>query len=152
MGRINYTAILKGIEQVLRNDGDVIAFNADVLIQKPVPTTLTEPVINVFEDRRDPTPGQDIAVGTRKRYTIRWAVWVTCFSSNSYADAAEQRDELLGKVEIALMKNRTLDGVLPNASLDIQGGELGRGGPAGDVGFIAQSTLVVTAEAVASTV
>src|SRR3990172_2339488 len=151
MARINYSALLKGIEQVLQNDGDIVAFQADVLVKKPVPTTLTGPVVNIFEDRRDPTPSQDISAGTRKRYTIRWAIWVTCFSADSYADAAEQRDELLGKVEIALMKNRTLAGVLPNSSLDIQGGELGRGGPAGDVGFIAQSTLIVTAEAVAST-
>jgi hypothetical protein len=146
MARIDYTALVKAIKDVMANDSSVVEFG-DVTINigaVPVLTAGMLPHIGVYEGSRSPTTGQSIAAGTRTRYTLRWEVWVTTFSSHSFEDAASRRDELLGHVEVALMKNRDLGGALSNSSLMLHGGQLFSG--PGNGGWIAEGNVVLTGE------
>ena len=149
MARINYTAILKAIRRVIAEDADVRRVDPRVEVNAPIPSDLDKPFVAVYEGRREPTAGQDLAAGTRTRYAVYWEVQVHCFSGESQEDAGEQRDELLGLVEIALMRRRNLGGALEDSSLMLRGGPLGGG--AAQIGFISSGSLTVTAEAVAST-
>lgn len=150
MARISYTATLKAIKQVIEEDPDVRRLEPRVEANAPIPVDLDKPFIAVYEGRRDPSGGQDLAAGTRTRYVVTYEVQVHCFSAESQADAGEQRDEVLGTVEIALMRKRSLGGALDDSSLMLRGGPLGGGaGPQG--GFISSGGLSISVEAVAST-
>lgn len=152
MAKIDYVAITRAMRDQLAADADVIRLDARIGIHEPVPTDLTRnPFVGIYESRRTSPPLQDLAAGTRTRYEIQWEIQVHCFSSDSdgaYEDAASRRDELLGAVEVALMRDRTLGGVLADNSLMLRGGELG--GVAQSVGFISSGQLLVTAEATIS--
>lgn len=150
MARIKYGELAEAIRTVIEQDREVQKAQATVICaQPPVMGSSAMPYICVFERARTSAWGQTLAAGTRRRYQLNWEVWITTVSGNGFADAVSQRDDLLGYVEIALMKNRTLGGKLADASLMIHGGDL-RSGPGG-VGFVAEGSITVSAEAEAST-
>ncbi len=144
MARINYTAVLKGIRDLLTNDPNIRQLDAVIEISAPTVVGM-RPHINIFEGRRTPTPGQPLAAGTQTRYTIQWQINVSAFSGDGFADAGAQRDEVIGHVETALMASRNLGGILADKSLLLQGGDLRSG--RGDSGFWAEGTIDLTAEA-----
>ena len=150
MARINYTAISRAIRDAIANDPDVRQLEPQVEVHAPVPVDATGRFVGVYEGRRDASALQDLAAGTRTRYVVQWEVQVHCFSAESYEDAAVQRDELLGLVEVALMRNRNLGGALADSSLMLRGGDLG-GGP-NQMGYISSGQILLTAEAVITTV
>ncbi len=143
MARINYTAVLKGIRDLLTNDPNIRQLDAVIEISAPTVVGM-RPHINIFENRRESTPGQALASGTLQRYTVRWSLTVSTFSAESFEDASSQRDELLGHVEVALIRSRNLGGALANPALLLLGGAL-RSGP-GDGGWWAEGDLDITAE------
>jgi len=69
---------------------------------------------------------------------------VSAFSAAGFEDAMSQRDELLGYVELALMSNRSLGGILTHQQLQLAGGEL-RSNP-GDNRFWSQGAIDLTAD------
>lgn len=149
MARINYTTLTKAIKDVLEKDPNVRSLGTTVEINRTALSVEYIPHVAIFERRRTPTPGQPLAAGTRTRYGIQWEIVATGYSADGFEDASEQRDELMGYVEVALMGNRNLGGALEDSSLMLGGGEF-RGGP-GEAGFISQITLTVTVEATATT-
>lgn len=149
MARIAYGTITVALRDLIANDGNVRQMGATVVIGEYSPSAETMPYVTVFEGRRSPTPGQPIAAGQRTRYTLRWTVHVVVQSGQGFADAAGQRDELLGYIEVALMQDRSLGGALPDHSIQLLGGEMDAG-PSG-VGMVARATLELEAINVAST-
>ena len=145
MARIPYGQYTRAIQDVILNDASIIKYGVTVDIGRPPTLGLgMMPHIGIYEGSRFPSPGQTIAAGTRIRYNLNWNVWVAIFSGAGYADALDQRDEILGVLEITMMKNRDLGGLLPNKPLNLGGGDL-RSGP-GSGGFIAEGSLSLSLE------
>jgi len=107
MARIAYFAIQEEIQRVLQADATL----ADVLVtvEEDGPKSGEQmPWIGVYlEDRED--AGESIAAGTRQVFNVRYGIWIYEYHPESVKQAAQLRDVLIGKVEIALMKNRTLN-------------------------------------------
>ena len=150
MARINYGAIAKARLDNVEREPNVRAADATVELNASYRDTGQRPSIVVFETRRSAVPLQDIAAGSRQRYRVTWEIWVATFSADSFADAASHRDELIGHIEVALMNNRNLDGLLPAKNLILEGGEF-RGGPGAESGYVAEGSIVCSAEVTATT-
>jgi len=105
--------------------------------------------VAIYLDRRDPTEGQSLSAGTRTRYNLYFSIWCWQYSLESTSQAARFRDDLIGKVEIALMKNRTLNNKVSH--MWIEGGEMPSARLPGSKGHVAGGEIVVVAEVIAST-
>lgn len=122
--RIDYTAILQAIRQAIVSDTEVERHDPEithrVYIERPL--TLEAPSIFVYRERRDaPEDQQRLSQGRRVDYDLQIAVWVTEFDMDSVERSSERCDALLGKVELALLNDRTLGGTVNYILL--QGGE-----------------------------
>lgn len=113
MAKINYYGV-----QVLLKD----YLNADLNAEATVVAIELEPdnveidrcpYVGIYLTNRDPPEDEPIATGLIQRYTIRIELW--CWQANlNRQQAFEDRDNLIGDVEIAIMnirKNKDL-GVL----------------------------------------
>ena len=152
MARLDYYAIENQIKTILEADSDVTGHwgerNTRVLIEREMVFGMDElPAVMIYLDRRDATPGQPIAAGTRTRLQLRFSIWCVDFHLDSMAMACEARDDLMGLVEVALMKNRDLDGKV-GASW-IEGGEFMSA--ENDGSFIAAGEIVLVADGVSTT-
>tara|TARA_Y100000310_G_scaffold78084_1_gene74721 strand:+ start:12257 stop:12712 length:456 start_codon:yes stop_codon:yes gene_type:complete len=105
MARIDYYDIEVKIRDIL--DAEASLTTASITIEEDQPLD-TNPWVAIHLENRASPEGQPIAAGTRTRYRIRFSIWCWCWSLESGRAAAEARDDLIGNVEIALMKNRTL--------------------------------------------
>ena len=143
MAKIDYTGIMKATRDTIANDANVRALRTTVEIARAVLTMNATPHVNIFEGRRV-NATQVISAGKRHRYTLHWQVVVSAFSAAGFEDAMSQRDELLGYVELALMSNRSLGGILTHQQLQLAGGEL-RSNP-GDNRFWSQGAIDLTAD------
>lgn len=102
MARIDYFDIEDSLADVLRADATL----SGVLVQVEERIVLQDgDFVDIFLDEREAPEEQPIAAGKITRYELRLSVW--CFGyALDLREAGRRRDELLGKVEIALMKNR----------------------------------------------
>ena len=108
-------------------------------------------IVIIYLDDRSATPGQPIAAGQQTRMDIGFSIWIAAVSVHSFRKAAELRTDLIGKVELALMANRTLNNRA--ASSWLLGGEFHsarKKSPAGLV-YMAMGEVKLVAEATAST-
>ena len=149
MARINYGALTVAIRDFIAGLAEVRAAQATIEVSRVVAKVGTTPFIGVFEQRRTKTTGQSLAAGTRVRYSVQWKIVVAALSGKGFADAALQRDDLIGRIEVAFLNDRTAGGAFPNKGLELAGGEL-RSGP-GDGGFIAEGDLDLSWEVEATT-
>lgn len=133
-------------------------FDADVTLgaaAPPVMTVIEEEImfgvadnitmIAIYMDRRDPHPQQSLAMGTRQRYLLQLSLWCIAFNIGSLREAINERDTLMGKVEIATMNinNRTISGKASSSWLG--GGEMfSAKNPKG--GFVAVGEVLLTAD------
>lgn len=146
MARVDYYAIEEAIADHLRVQEDLQNVN--------IPPPETEfsferrPMVLISLDRRDAVEGQPLAAGTRTRYTVRFSLWCYQFALK-LKDASEMRDDLIGKVEVALMKNRTLDNSVHY--MQLEGGEFESGPAPGIQGFVSAGEIILTAEVTATT-
>lgn len=103
MARVDYFQIEKEIQTVLKDDADLAG--VAVLIEEEL--TFAEGNIILIElDRRDaPDDLQSISAGQRTRFLLQISLWCWGFGYERER-AMEQRDDLLGKVEVALLKHR----------------------------------------------
>lgn len=107
-------------------------------------------VVVIYLDRRDSEATQVIAAGTRHRYDLQFSIWCFHFALDITL-SLDQRDDLVGNVEIALMKDRTLQGTVDDS--DLAGGEFlnGRTPEEGGGLFFAGAEVRLVAQAVAIT-
>lgn len=152
MARIDYHAITKAVRDVLRADQGLKDWGQiSVEAEDPVPIAINRlPHVGVYARDRAPAARQTLRAGTSQRYAVAWEVWVTAFSAKGFEDAAEQRDELLGLVELALMRRRDLGGAVPSGALDLRGGSFD-GGQGAEGGWIAQASVRLGIELEATT-
>jgi hypothetical protein len=123
MARIDYTGILLATKDILEADSNIQQMRATVeLMRTTIPIDIS-PHINIYEGRRDPSQ-QMLDMGTSQWYFFKWQLMVSAFSAAGFEDAGRQRDELLGYVELAMMKSRNLGGFLANKPLLLMGGDL----------------------------
>lgn len=144
MARIRYYDYLKAIRDVLDVDTDLQNLHVKIEIGKAIVTAAQTPHVNVTEISREPMRPA-IAAGTLSRYRVRWKITVSAFSAAGFEDAMQQRDEVLGIVEVVMMKNRDLGGILPPRQLTLEGGSL-QSAPGEAGGFWAQADLDLSAE------
>ena len=147
MARIDYFSIEDELGSLIRADETVqgvqVTVEGDVEIEAGA-------LVAIYLDRRDPTSGQSLSAGTRTRFQIKFIIWCWEYSLDSMSDAMKKRDDLVGKVEIILMKNRTISNKVSTSWL--AGGAMPAQQLEGDFdGYVAGGEIVLIAEAVAVT-
>lgn len=140
MARIDYYDIEEKIKLLLQ-ENDEINTEAHILIEKEL-TFEQGKIIAIYLDRRDaPANIQSLSAGTRTRFNLQFTIWVFAFSLE-LQKAIELRDDLLGKVELVLMADRTLKGSV--ASSYISGGEFEN--VTGGTGFMSGASIELVAD------
>lgn len=123
MAAVDYVGIRDQIEAALV--ADARTSNARVYVEEEPQFGLSDQqsVIAVFMDNRTtPADIQSVSAGKRTRYLLRISFWVVAFSLESYRKACDERDALVGQLELVLMDNRTLGGKVTTSWLE--GGEM----------------------------
>ena len=120
MARVDYFNIEEAIKTILDADADLAGVS--VLVEEEL-TVQRGNVIGIYLDDRDAADAdQSLSAGTRTRFNVRFTIWCWHFGvGRDRRVPMEQRDDLVGKVEIALMKERTLNGTVTTSWLE--GGE-----------------------------
>lgn len=124
MARADYFAIEQAIKTLIEGNANTPA-NTKVFIESEISFAHEAcPGVYIYLDRRSAPAGiQRLAAGTRTDFEVRFTVWCAEWHQDSVAKASEFRDDLIGKIELALMSDRTLGGSVESSWLD--GGEFG---------------------------
>jgi len=146
VARVDYWKIEQEIAEIIRTQVP----NVFVTVERELLFGMeTAPWIGVYLDRRDAPPElQSLSAGTRTRFRLRFMVLVWCFSLE-YERSFEERDEVLSKVEVALMGHRTLNELVKSSWLE--GGDMSTRVPPERSGFLAGGEIILIADAQAST-
>jgi len=148
MARVDYFSIETAIKTILDADADLAG--VAILIEEEL-TVQRGNVVGIYLDDRDASdPDQSLSAGTRTRFNVRFSIWCWHFGvGRDRRVPMEQRDDLVGKVEIALMKERTLNDTVNMSWLE--GGEFLSGpDPTGNQ-FMSGASIILVADVVAST-
>lgn len=146
MARVDYFAIEQAIQQVLLADED-LRDRVTVLVEAGV-TPEREPLVVIHLDRREaPANLQTLSAGTTTHLRLRFSI--LCYSyALEVAELMRLRDDLTGKVEVALMRNPTFNGAVELSWLE--GGEFET--PAkSDEGFAMWAEVALVADVTART-
>ncbi len=147
MPAIDYFDLENEIKAVLDADADLLALDVTVFVERQM-TFRQGPEIGIYLAGREAVEErQNIAAGTEARFVLEFAIW--CWEFGLEVPAAYKKlYTLLGLVEVALMRNRSLNGkvasgwpgggIVDNA-LDTEGG------------FVVGSVIEWFADATAST-
>lgn len=148
MPRISYYGIAAKIMDVLRNDPDVAETAKQITLMEDQPRAAEMmPWIGIYPINRASPPNQPIAAGSRHRFNVNYEIWVYAFSINGVEDAFLHAEDLLGMVEVALMKHPTLDGMVDFISLT--GGDFDNART--DAAFVMGGSVQLTVSKLAST-
>lgn len=145
MAAINYSGIRTQIKSIL--EGDAALAGTRIYIEEEPQFGLSDvqKAIAVFTDRRTAPPSeQSLAAGKRTRYYLRTLFVVLFFDTASFDAACTGRDDLLGALELVLMANRTLGGLVATSWLE--GGAFYSGRTAQGYPFVSVAELDMTSE------
>lgn len=147
--RVDYYGILKAIRTAIISDTDVERHDERITeriyIERPL--LLEGPAVFIYRDRRDaPEEIQRISQGRRIDMFLNVSLWVMEFDFDSVEAATRRCDDLLGKVETAILADRTFGGTV--AYHWITGGEFISGE---DNGFYSAAEIALTAKVHATT-
>jgi hypothetical protein len=123
MARIAYFEIQQAIADQIKNDTEVSAYGAQVVVEE---TTMPgrSPMVYVYlTNRKAPEEEQMICAGRRMVMDVYYSIWCQAYGYHM-KDAIDAREELLRLVEEALMRNRTF-GRDDVGYFEIEGGEFG---------------------------
>lgn len=141
MAAIDYHAILEGIRDQIEADED--APSVTIHIEEEL-STVEGPTVMLYLDRRDaPDDLQTLSAGQRTRYEVTISIWCFGVAMDSMREACRNRDNLLGEIEIALMKDRTLQETV--SSSWFTGGEFISAQAPGVGGFVSGAEIVLVA-------
>lgn len=147
MARIDYAAIQTQIKTVLNADATLAGVTVE--IERDGLTSPEQcPWVGIYLERRQ-IFRRPIAAGTRMDYKIYFLLWCYEFSMETIEAAASLRDDLIGKVEIALMKNTSLNGLVTTLALTDDAGEFESART--EAGFISGGSIRLEAVAKATT-
>lgn len=142
MARLDYNDIKVKIKDII--EADATTNKAHVHIETEKMRSVTEsPWVNIYTTGRTDTGDDPIANGTVTEYDINIGIDVIVHNMTSLAAAAKDRDDFLGKLEIVLMKNRTLGGTVVYSWLN--GGEMESANVAGQAGYLGGAEILITA-------
>lgn len=147
MPRVNYFDIESELAEILRANSTLDGVNITV---ESVTELEAGSWVGIYLVGRELPEGQPLAAYTRMRYKLNFVIWCWEYSLDSIADAIRQRDDLVGRVEIALMKNSTLNGKVSYCFLE--GGELQSAQVAETSGYVAGGEIILKADVTATTV
>lgn len=121
MAAVDYGGVLEALQLIFQSDSRTS--DARVYVEEDPAFGLGESDkgIVLVLDRRVPTSGQAMAAGKRTRHLLTIGVWVVGFNMESFREAGKVRDALLAQVELVLMDNRTISGLVTSGQLG--GGE-----------------------------
>ena len=111
MAAIQYSGVADQIKSIL--EGDALTSGAHIYVEEEPQFGLNDyqdAVIVYLTGRTAPPNVQTLSAGKRTRYYLRVEVGVVHFSMETYRAACDGRNTLLGKVELVLMKDRTIGG------------------------------------------
>ncbi len=141
MSRIDYFLIEEKIKQQLEADDELNTDVSEILIEEEL-TFQRGKIIGIYLDRRDAAPeNQTLSFATRIRFELRFNIWVFAWHLE-VREAIHLRDDLLGKVELVLMADRSLQGSVTSSW--ISGGEFDNGQDGG--GFYSGASIELIAD------
>lgn len=145
MARVDYWNIEQQIKSILETDAVLDPLDVPVFVEEEL-TMVSGPAIFVWLQRREaPESLQPIAAGRYTRFIIHIDIWVFEVALE-VSEAIRKRDDLLGKVELALMAKRSLNSTV--AASWIKGGEFENGSNSGG-GFYSGASIELAAEVTA---
>jgi hypothetical protein len=123
MARVDYYALEEEIKVILDADPTVGVAGVPVRVEESVMFAAeSTPAVYIYLDRRDaPAELQTLRAGSSTDFALRFSLWVWAYSLDGVKIASQIRDDLMGKVEVALMGNRTLNDKVRTSW--IEGGE-----------------------------
>lgn len=147
MARIDYFAIEKKLGDILSSDSTLQGVK--VIVEEDVEFE-DGPYVGIYLERRDATASQSLSSGTKIRYDLKLSIWCWSYSLDSVADAINSRDDLVGKVELVLLNNRTIGDKVTTSWLE--GGEMPSARLEGEEvdGYISGGEIILTAQVSAS--
>ncbi len=150
MPRIDYADLEDQVVAILRADADVGGASPAIPVLVEDETFPSEMAVSglavVFLERRDGRV-YPAAASSRMQMRIRFSVWCYGFQLDNIETAARLRDDIVGKVELALMKKPTLNGKVTVSF--IEGGDFETSKEGG--GFLSGGEVVLNADAWATT-
>lgn len=149
MARVDYFDLENTIKSILEADSSLSGVTITVEGEVPGGGVGLFPYVGIHIERRDPHGGQPLAAGQRTRLNLKFAIWCWEYSLESVAKAIQLRDDLVGKVEVALMKNRTINNKV--ACIWLDGGRLPSGKDPESNGWLSAGEIIVIADVTAST-
>lgn len=147
MAVVNYHGILTTLKELLEADDSL--HGVPVLVEEePVFDLLGagKALVLTLDSRRE-TSGQPLAAGKRTRWHIRLGIWAAGFDLK-FEEAAKKRDDLVGALELVLMNNRTVQGLVGAGW--IEGGVFIPVQSAQGMYALAETVMVLEATAVAT--
>jgi hypothetical protein len=116
--RISYLGIANQIKRVLENDETIASLaRAITIAEGHIQSAELMPWIGIYPITRRPS-GQVLAAGTRWRFEITFEIWAYALSMVGPEAALNSAEELLGLIEVALLKDPTLGGTVQMFRLD----------------------------------
>ncbi|HEV8639643.1 MAG TPA: hypothetical protein VGV13_00915 [Methylomirabilota bacterium] len=147
MARVDYFAIEQAIQTVLKAAPDLSG--TQVVIEEELQFgSEATPRVGIYLMRRDAPSGlQALAAGQQTRFLVRFEIRCAAYSLDAVATAISLRDDLVGKVEVALMASRSLNGTVISSWLE--GGDL-PSAQTGD-GWTSRGDVILIADVKATT-
>jgi hypothetical protein len=114
VARVDYFAIEEAFQEILEDDAELQGVR--VKIEEELSFEFGDVVLIDLESRDAPPDQQTLSAGQRTRYNLLLSFW--CYGAHlEVKKASEKRDDLTGKVEIALMKHMTIPADSPLEAL-----------------------------------
>ncbi len=140
MARADYFAVLEAIEAQLKADEDLA--EATILVEEDLSFQPGDTVIIYLERREAPANQQGLSAGKRTRFLVTFSVWCYHFALDT-RPAMKKRDDLIGRVEVALMRDRTYRGSVESSYID--GGNFASGRTEGGL-YMAGAEIRIVAD------
>lgn len=147
---IDYWGIRQEIRDILKDDADLSGVNVSIEDENYFAAERS-PWVGVYLERRDAPIGiQRISAGQQTTYELRFILWCWVYSLEGVPDAIRRRDDVLARVEVALMRQRTLRGKVDHIRLE--GGEMPSGRDPDANGFMSGAEIIMIAQIKTTTV
>src|SRR3990167_4581511 len=129
MPRLDYYKIEEAIQTILKADTSLVGVHVEVE-DEVIFGAESCPWLGIYLMSRSASSHlQGLSAGQRTRFQLNFSLWAWEYSLESQKDVMQRRDDLIGKVEVVLMNNRTLsvEGVDNVAHLWLDGGDMSGG-------------------------
>ena len=148
MAVVDYWAIEEACAATLRADDDMFGVTVQVEEEFLLSAEMAPVVLVYLDDRTAVEADQRLSAGTRTDFDLNFSLWCGEADFGGLPLAIEKRSALIGKVEVALMRDRTLSGAV--AKLRLTGGQMAPGFRE-ETGFLAWGEVRFTASVFART-